>query len=469
MTLKTLDFETGPDGADLTGNATTGGNSGAAQVTLNGGTGKFSTRLVRSGALGARIVSVANALAIARFNFTATNLTASLNLPFVVETAPPSNFTTLMSLRFSSGVAARLNWYPDNSLGITDAAAGSLLTLGTGLTPGAGYEVSIRAKAATSTTGTITAVLYTAAGVQVGSATSSTYNLGTAALAAIDVGIVNTNPAAGTAVAFDYIQLNDGSTAELRAPSAGTNYQGTLGLTGAGTLAQAGTATSAAALPLAGAGTVTQATTAAGAGVAALAGSGALTQAATATGNAALPVTGSGALNETATVAGTSSATNNGTGTLSITATTNQTSSLDLIATGSLDMATSAQRVAAVALAGSGTFNAASAGGAQTARLDLTTVGILELSSTVAYTGSVNLASAGTLELTVGGTEHHDLLELAGTATLSFTELGKQRDITVTATIQPRAWAATANPRRYAATQQPRRWDAHADVPTRDH
>jgi hypothetical protein len=101
MTLKTLDFETGPDGADLTA-----ANSGAQQVTLNGGTGKFSTRLVRSGTLGARIVSVANALAIARFNFAATNLTASLNLPFVVETAPPSNFTTVMSLRFRQGPLA---------------------------------------------------------------------------------------------------------------------------------------------------------------------------------------------------------------------------------------------------------------------------------------------------------------------------------------------------------------------------
>lgn len=464
MTLKTLDFETGPEGADLTA-----ANSGAQQVTLNGGTGKFSTRLVRSGNLGARIVSVANALAIARFNFAASNLTASINLPFVVETAPPSNFTTVMSLRFSSGVAARVNWYPDNSLGITDAGAGSLLTLGTGLTPGAGYEVSIRAKAATSTTGTITAVLYTAAGVQVGTATSSTYNLGTAALAAIDVGVVNTNPAAGTAVAFDYPQLNDGSTGELRAPSAGTNYQGTLGLTGTGTLAQVGVVAGSAALPLAGAGTVTQTATAAGTSTVALAGSGALTQSATAAVNSALTIAGSGAVNETATVAGSGNASTTGTGTLGLTATTNQTASLNLTATGSLDMATSAVRTAAVALAGNGTFTATSAGGAQTARLDLTSVDSLELASTVAHADSLALSGSGLLAFTIGGTDHHDLLELAGVGTLAFTELGKQRDITVTATIQPRAWAATITARRYAATQQLRRWDAHANVPTRNH
>lgn len=464
MTLKTLDFETGPDGADLTT-----ANSGAQQVTLNGGTGKFSTRLVRSGNLGARIVSVSNALAIARFNFAATNLTASLNLPFVVETAPPSNFTTVMSLRFSSGVAARLNWYPDNSLGITDSGAGSLLTLGTGLTPGAGYEISIRAKAATTTTGTIAAVLYTAAGVQVGTATSSTYNLGTAALAAIDVGIVNTNPAAGTAVAFDYAQLNDGSTAELRAPSAGTNYQGTLGLTGTGTLAQVGVVAGSAALPLAGAGTVAQTATTAGTSTFALAGSMALTQSATTAGISALTIAGSGALNETATVAGTSNAPTTGTGTLGLTATTNQTASLNLTATGSLDMATNAVRTAAVALAGKGTFTATSAGGAQTARLDLASVGSLEMSTTVAHADSLSLTGFGLLAFTIGGTDHHDLLDLAGTGTLTFTELGKQRNITVTATIQPRAWAATITARRYAATQQPRRWDAHANVPTRNH
>lgn len=464
MTLKTLDFETGPEGADLTA-----ANSGAQQVTLNGGTGKFSTRLVRSGNLGARIVSVANALAIARFNFAATNLTASLNLPFVVETAPPSNFTTVMSLRFSSGVAARLNWYPDNSLGITDAGAGSLLTLGTGLTPGAGYEISIRAKAATSTTGTISAVLYTAAGVQIGTATSSTYNLGTTALAAIDVGIVNTNPAAGTAVAFDYPQLNDGSTAELRAPSAGTNYQGTLGITGAGTLAQVGVVAGSAGLLLAGTGTVTQAATAAGTSTIALTGSGALTQSATAAGNSTLPLAGSGTLGETATVAGSSNAPTTGTGALGLTATTNQTATLNLTATGSLDMATSAARTAAVALSGTGAFTATSAGGAQTARLDLASVGSLELAGTVAYAADLAITGTGQLAFTIGGTDHHDLLDLAGNGTLTFTELGKQRDVTATATIQPRAWTATITARRYAATQQSRRWDAHANVPTRNH
>ncbi|WP_152970141.1 hypothetical protein [Frigoribacterium sp. RIT-PI-h] len=463
MTLKTLDFETGPEGTALSTS-----NSGASQINAaSGGSASFAKDTVRVGQLGARFTSGTNALAIGRFNATAANNTLSVGVVFQHKQTP-SLLTGILSLRHGSGVAGRINWNPDNSLSIVDSGLGNTLTIATGLTPGANYELSIRAKSATTTTGTITAVLYNNAGIEIGRATSSAYNLTANTLAAVDVGIINTNSTAGTIVALDYLQLDDGNANELRAPSAGTNYQGTLALTGTGTLGQTGTAAGAATLPLTGAGTVTQAATVAGTSAAALTGSGALTQAATTEGSNALPLAGSGALAETATVAGSSSAPTSGTGTLGITATTNQTASLNLTATGSLDMATSAARTAAVALAGSGTFAATSAGGAQTARLDLATVGNLEVSSNVAYTGSLNLTSEGTLELTVGGTDHYDLLELAGTGLFTFTELGKQRDITVTATIQPRAWAATATARRYAATPQPRRWDAHANVPTRN-
>lgn len=462
MTLKTLDFETGPEGATLTT-----ANSGLSQVTANGtGTAVFSKTAVRSGTLGARFNSSANALSIGRATTVGTSNTISENVVWSLASTP-NVILGIWSVR-GTGVAGRVNWNTDNSLSFVDASLGNAQVIATGLTPGTIYELSIRAKSATTTTGTFTAVLYNAAGAELGRASSTTYNLGTAPLTACDIGVLNTNAAANS-LSIDYLQLEDGNANELRAPSAGTNYQGNLALTGAGTLGQASTVAGSTTLPLTGAGTVTQAATTAGTTTVALTGSGALTQAATAAGTSTLSLAGSGALNETATVAGSSNAPTTGTGTLVLTATTNQTASLNLTATGSLDMASNTARTAAVALTGSGTFIATSAGGAQTARLDLVSAGSLELSNTVVYVDSLALAGSGLLAFTIGGTDHHDLLELAGSGTLTVTELGKQRDITVTATIQPRAWAATITARRYAATQQPRRWDAHANVPTRNH
>jgi fibronectin-binding autotransporter adhesin len=461
MTLKTLDFETGPEGATLTT-----ANSGAAQINAgSGGSALFATDTVRNGTLGARFTSGTNALAIGRFTTTAANNTLSIGVVFQHKQTP-TLLTGILSIRHGSGVAGRINWLPDNSLVLVDSTLSNTLTIATGLTPGTNYELTIRAKSASTTTGTVTAVLYTNSGTELGRATSNAYNLTANTLAAVDVGIINTNSTAGTIVALDYLQLDDGNAGELRAPSAGTNYQGNLALIGTGTLAQTATAATTGTLPLAGAGTVAQAGTAAGTSTVAFTGSGALTQAATAAGTSALPLSGTGALTETATVDGSSSAPTTGSGTLAFTATTNQAASLNLTATGSLDMATSAARTAAVALAGSGTFTATTAGGAQTARLDLTSAGALELSSTTANIDSLTLAGTGLLTLTIGGTDHHDLLELAGIGSLTILELGKQRDITVTATIQPRTWAATIDARKYSGNTEPRRWGAHADLPS---
>jgi hypothetical protein len=414
MTLKPIDFEAGPEGADLSQ-----ANTGAQQVTVNGGSAKFSTRLVRSGTLGARIVSVANALAIARYQFAATNLVASLNYPFTVEAAPPSNFTTPFSLRFASGVACRLNWYPDNSLGITDAAAGSLLTLGTGLTPGAGYEVSIRAKAATSTTGTITVVLYNAAGVELGRVTSAAYNLGTNPFAAVDVGIVNTNPAAGTAVAFDYLQLNDGSTAELRAPQATPAYTGTAALTGSGTLTGAGAPGTAATGALSGTGSLTATGTPRTAASAAQGGTGSLTG------------TGSPQTGSTATL--------NGVGSLTASGAPAALSTASLSSSGALSAAARAVMAGQVDLAGAGT---------------LTALGTPAHAGAAALVGDGILTGVGTPTMTA-------LASLSGTGTLTGAPTVVGHDITVTATLGPRRHGSTLGAPRTSSSLGSRRWESH--------
>jgi hypothetical protein len=463
MTLKTLGLN-GTPGATLTA-----ANSGASTVVPNGGTATFSTDFTVEGATGAKFTAATNALSIARFTSTASNLAMSYGVAFMVPANPAKSWINFASLR-ASGAPLKANWTAAGTIDIRDQSNANPVTLTGTYQTGKGYWLSIRAKAATSTTGTFTANVYDlGTRALVGTASSSTYNLGTVAITGGDIGVVNGDPTAGDTAYFDLLSFDDGSTAEILPPVVPVNYQGVLGLTGSGTLAGTTTAATTTALPLTGAGTVTQAATAAGTSGVALAGSGSLTQATTVAGTSALPLTGTGSLTEAAIVAASTSAPTAGTGALTLTSTTNQTASLNLTTTGSLDMATSAARTVAVALAGSGTFAATSTGGAQTARLDLTSVGSLELSGAVAHVDTLNLAGMGTLNLLIAGTEHHDLLELAGLGTLTFTELGKQRDITVTAAIQPRTWAATLGARRYAAQQQPRRWDAHANVPTRNH
>lgn len=443
MTLKILDFETGPEGATLTGNAQ-GGNSGATQVTTNGGTAVFAKDIVRSGQLGARFTTVANQLCIARFATAAANNTLSLGAVFTHKPTP-APLTGILSLRHSGGVAGRINWGVDNSLSVVDAALGNTLTIATGLTPGVPYELTIRAKSATTTTGTITAVLYTADGTELGRATSTTYNLGTNPFAATDVGILNSNAAAGTTVALDYLQLNDGATNELRAPTTATNYQANLPLTAAGTIASSSTVAGSSALPLSSSATVAHTATNAATASHALTGAGTLTQASTAALTGTQTLTGAGSLNQAATV--------------------QQQATNAQISSGSLDMATTATRAAAVALTSTGAF-AATSRVSHAVSLDLTATGALQFDSTQATVSTLNLTTTASLAFTIAGTDHHDVLELTAAGTLTIAYQGKQRDITATATITPRAWSATVTPRTYTATQQPRRWEAHADLPS---
>jgi len=60
------------------------------------------------------------------------------------------------------------------------------------------------------------------------------------------------------------------------------------------------------------------------------------------------------------------------------------------------------------------TTRATTCGGAQTPRLDLVAIGSLELATKVAHLDSPSLTGTGQIAFTIGGTDHHDLLDLAG-------------------------------------------------------
>lgn len=458
MTLRIFDFETGPEGADLTQG--TGGNSGATAIVTNGGTAKFSTRLVRSGVLGARLVSVANQLAIARFQFAATNLTASLGLGFTVEANPATNPTRFLTLRFGSGVAMQVNWATNGTVTLADAGGANPLTVANTLTPGAGYWLSVRAKAATTTTGTVTAVIYDASNVEVSRVTSSAYNLGTNPFAAIDVGIVNTNPSAGTAVAFDYIQMDDGSTAEI-APPANASYAGSVGLSGSGTVSLSGRAALAGTTAGSGSGSLLAAGSGATASSAILAGSGqtSATGAIGALGAIALSGTGSQARIGAAALSG--SATLSGSGELDITGGTSGAGDLDLAGSGQVSYSGLPRHRGAVQASSAGTLGL---GGVVGARASVSLFGgsTLERGAELAASGLVPLTGSGVLEYAAVENVTAELA-LTGSGTLTIREPRNRTDYTVSARLVARTKTSTISSRDFSGIIQARRWNGRID------
>jgi len=453
---RVFDFEGGSDGVALTGNNTDGGNSGAAQITTNAGTARFSTRLVRSGNLGARFVAAANALSIGRFPFApVANNTQSINYAFTLE-ATPATTTTVLTIRFNGGVAARLNWNTDNSLSILDTGNANPLVLSAGVTPGLGYEVSFRVKSATSTTGTITAVLYSAAGGEIGRATSSTYNLGTAALTQVDVGVVNTNPAAGTAVALDYLQMDDGSTTELRAPQASPAYSGTVTTTATVTTTGAG------APGASGAATTTATATASGAVQPATSGSAATSAAATGTGIGSATTSGASSATPTVTTTATGSPAaagsastsavviSTGNGTAPSTGTGTATATVTASGTGVATLYGVAATVAAITASAQG---AAALRGSASAAASATATG----------QGSASARGSGTTyPIASSVTDGAPSFSGAADTLVTVTALGgpsvTPHDVDVAGWLLPRRYAVALRPRRYDATTLPNRW-----------
>ena len=206
----TVDFEGQTQGTAVsTANAGLGASGG---VTLNGGSIIFDSGSAIHGSMGAKCTVSASTANQTSFRLTAdaTSTSAAVSFAFTVPVAPATNPTTVATFRNDN--ITRINWTTANALQLVPKT-GAALDIATGLTPGQ-YFLDVALTAATSTTGTLTIVLYNSAGTQVGSTlTSSTTDLGTTGFATGDFGIVNTNPTTSYAVSIDYIRWTGGSTA----------------------------------------------------------------------------------------------------------------------------------------------------------------------------------------------------------------------------------------------------------------
>jgi hypothetical protein len=478
VSLTTFDFEAGTNGATITT-----GTTGANQIVLNGGTGVFDNSTdVWSGSLAVKITSGVSALAIMRLLSGTTNKTMSFGGGFVVWGTPAVQ-KRIMTIRHTSGSAADVNWETNNNLTIGDTGHGNLVTIATGLTPGNMYWLSIRAVAATTSTGSFTANVYDSTGTFVAGASSSTFNLNTNNLTGGDFGIVNTNSTTATSVSWDDVNWNDGSTVEITPPvSAPVVTTGALGVNAALSGSPVTVATGSGSIGVLAALTSTVSTVAVAAGALgvalALTGSastvytttgnmsvnagmnstaqtvavatGSLTTNAALTGQAVTVYTTTGSLSVAAGLAGTASTVATSTGHLSVLAaltgigaqvgqyvtTGNLPVMVTLAGTGSTVASTTGSLTAAVALTGTASTVASHVtNGALTASLALTGVA----STVTVTTGELNLTTT-----------------LHGVAV----NPGQWHDITVTASLDPQHWQASLDPARSKATLDPKRWEA---------
>lgn len=255
MSLVTRSFEGFTPGTTMTA-----ANAGANQVVPQGtgASATYSDLYPHEGTGSAKFVASGNGLNIARFNAAATSMTASYGVGVTITATPTSNarFTAVRG----SGPSVNVEWQTDNSIAVFNRVFANPITVATGLQPGTRYYLTLRLTVGTTTTnGSFLARVYDRAGTVLGSATSSTFDTGTAAITAADIGFVNTNSASGSTVYIDYLQLNDGTSTEVAVPTdAPVSYSGTLALSGTGTQDRTGTPTLTGTLTSTGEGTQTR-------------------------------------------------------------------------------------------------------------------------------------------------------------------------------------------------------------------
>ncbi len=207
MTLKHYDFESGTDGLTATTL-----NTGAAQITLNGGSVTFASTARITGDLGLRMTAPASGDATARFNATAAATKMSFSVGVIIGTTPTLN-RALFTLRHSAGVAFRAFVHTSGTLQIDGATQAGQTDTGVVLTPGSKFRIEVTCTVGTTVSnGQVSVAVYAGnSATPLEPATeSSTFNLGTAPIAAADIIVSDSR-----VLQFDDVRFNDGSTTPL--------------------------------------------------------------------------------------------------------------------------------------------------------------------------------------------------------------------------------------------------------------
>jgi hypothetical protein len=125
------------------------------------------------------------------------------------------------SPRHASGDVFRLSLNGSLATTVSTGAGGSVLT-GPTLTVGTVYIVDWLATVATTTTGQLSVRFSTTSGSVVGTISSTTYNLGTAAIAFLDMGSGSDASTGASTYSYDNIRVEDGRTTYLSSPFPGS-------------------------------------------------------------------------------------------------------------------------------------------------------------------------------------------------------------------------------------------------------
>lgn len=218
MTLKTYTLE-GTQGAQITA-----ANSGASQISATPGILTYDSAYASSGTTGAKVVSAASVIAIARLLANAPAAQMAFEGSFTTPAVTPGSgtYVTMMTLRNASGTALRIKYTPANSIVLMDAGALNDVTLLAGASPATQYRIAIVCLVGAATVapydGHYSINIYPAGGgttpANASPLTSPTYNLGTTPIVGGDFGVTNIISSVIT-MGFDDIQFNDGGAAEI--------------------------------------------------------------------------------------------------------------------------------------------------------------------------------------------------------------------------------------------------------------
>lgn len=207
MTLKHFDFETGPDGADVTT-----GNTGATLVSnpSSVGTIKFNAADKGAGSFGVRMVAGSTQDMTLRLASTTAANIMSFAVTFKATSIPAAN-SPVFALRHASGVLFRFYIEPDGDMAIDGVPSTGNKALGVVAVAGTQYRAEILINTgSTGTNGTVQVRIYQGnTTTQLG----STYSLTGMTITASPVAAVDLYAWRNETRAYDDVRFNDGSTA----------------------------------------------------------------------------------------------------------------------------------------------------------------------------------------------------------------------------------------------------------------
>lgn len=217
----TVTTATGWESATPSGTTLTNSNSGAAATVIGTGcTAVSSSTSPLYGSLCATFaVPATNVGNIQRFTISGGTTTMAFSIPFRIDALPSTGKKRIWSPRYASGYVFNLAAQSDGTLQVADQAGANFLTTTETVTVGQWYRAEILiVVGATTSTGTVSCNFYlddTTTRFNATTLSSSSYNLGTAAVAAMDVGSIQNGVSASMTISFDDIRYEIGGTTEI--------------------------------------------------------------------------------------------------------------------------------------------------------------------------------------------------------------------------------------------------------------